>query len=182
MTDGFYCFLSVLWSCAFMTFNSYVRICNKSSRRKRQLVSIEMPTVLKKRNHQLNTTHILLLKKFRILKCQLQSIYVGIRAFFPQNETYIFLKQVSRKRLPINFQLKCKAVMKKKNRSGGSHALNLRKHNFWKIDQRISWLVGLMVFKATFNNCSVISEYPEKTTDLSQVADKLDHIMFLSPI
>ena len=44
-----------------------------------------------------------------------------------------------------------------------------------------------MVFNTTFNNISVISwqsvllveekEYPEKTTDLSQVTDKLDHIM-----
>jgi hypothetical protein len=39
-----------------------------------------------------------------------------------------------------------------------------------------------MVFNATFNNISVISwwrkpEYLEKTTDLSQVTDKLDHIM-----
>jgi hypothetical protein len=43
-----------------------------------------------------------------------------------------------------------------------------------------------MVFNTTFNNISVISwrsvllveekEYPEKTTDLSQVTDKLDHI------
>ena len=44
--------------------------------------------------------------------------------------------------------------------------------------------VCLMVFNATFNNISVISwlsvllvEDPEKTTDLSQVTDKLDHIM-----
>ena len=48
----------------------------------------------------------------------------------------------------------------------------------------------VMVFNATFNNISVIDiyrggqfywwrkpEYPAKTTDLSQVTDKLDHIM-----
>jgi len=44
-----------------------------------------------------------------------------------------------------------------------------------------------MVFSATFNNISVISqvnfsgwrkqEYPEKTTDLSLVTDKFYHIM-----
>ena len=47
--------------------------------------------------------------------------------------------------------------------------------------------VRVMMFSATFNNISVISwqsvslveetEYPEKTIDLSQVTDKLDHIM-----
>jgi len=46
----------------------------------------------------------------------------------------------------------------------------------------------VMVFNATFNNISVISwwsvllveetEYPEKTTDLPQVIDKLYHITF----
>ena len=46
----------------------------------------------------------------------------------------------------------------------------------------------VMVFNATFNNISAISwwsvllveetEYPEKTTDLPQVIDKLYHITF----
>jgi len=38
-------------------------------------------------------------------------------------------------------------------------------------------MIWLMVFSVTFNNISVISEYPEKTTDLSQVTDKFYHIM-----
>ena len=48
-----------------------------------------------------------------------------------------------------------------------------------------------MVLKSTFNNISVIyrgnqfywwrkPEYPEKNPDLSQVTDKLYHIMYLS--
>ena len=47
------------------------------------------------------------------------------------------------------------------------------------------WLVSFMMFNATFNNISVICQFywwrkpecPEKTTDLPQVTDKLDHIM-----
>ena len=50
-------------------------------------------------------------------------------------------------------------------------------------------LLGFMVFNATFNNISVISWRSvllveetgvpgKRTTDLSQVTDKLDHIMF----
>ena len=48
--------------------------------------------------------------------------------------------------------------------------------------------VRVMVFNATFINISVIScrsvllvEDPEETTDLSQVTDKLYHIMYSSP-
>jgi cell fate (sporulation/competence/biofilm development) regulator YmcA (YheA/YmcA/DUF963 family) len=36
---------------------------------------------------------------------------------------------------------------------------------------------GIIVLNATINNISVIPEYPEKTTDLSQVTDKVYHIM-----
>ena len=54
--------------------------------------------------------------------------------------------------------------------------------------QKSDKLISVMVFNATFNNISVISwrsdllveetEYPEKRTDLSQVTDKLYHIMY----
>ena len=37
------------------------------------------------------------------------------------------------------------------------------------------WLICFMVFKTTFNN---ITEYTEKTTELSQVTDNLYNIMF----
>ena len=57
---------------------------------------------------------------------------------------------------------------------------------FQQYDRWFAWF-SFMVLNATFNNISVIfrrqfywwrkPEYPKKTTDLSQVTDKLDHIL-----
>ena len=62
------------------------------------------------------------------------------------------------------------------------------KVRFNKKSPKNGWLVWFMVLlNATFNNISVITwgqiywwrkpEYPEKTTDLSEVTDKLYHII-----
>jgi hypothetical protein len=41
------------------------------------------------------------------------------------------------------------------------------------------WYFGFMVLSATFNNISILLvEETEQTTDLSQVTDKLYHIMY----
>jgi hypothetical protein len=54
------------------------------------------------------------------------------------------------------------------------------------IGEFMDWLVGSMVFNATFNNIFLISWRSallvEKTSDLSQVTEKLNHIMrYTSP-
>jgi hypothetical protein len=54
------------------------------------------------------------------------------------------------------------------------------------IGEYMDWLVGSMVFNATFNNIFLISWRSallvEKTSDLSQVTEKLNHIMrYTSP-
>jgi len=70
-----------------------------------------------------------------------------------------------------------------------SKSINIRSHYYLGDILYIAWTIfntgfGFMVFNATFNNISVIyrgsqfywwkkREYPEKTTNLSQVTDKL---------
>jgi hypothetical protein len=56
---------------------------------------------------------------------------------------------------------------------------------FYQLFTSCRGLVWFMVFNATFNNTSAILwpsvllvEYPEKTTDMSQVTYKLYHIMW----
>jgi len=61
------------------------------------------------------------------------------------------------------------------------------KSNSWSEYENVTGLVCFMVFNATFNNISVIwwwsvllvgkPKYQEKTTDLTQVTDKLYHII-----
>ena len=67
-------------------------------------------------------------------------------------------------------------------------AYNSVQHSFMYSVLFYDLFVCLMVFSVTFNNISVISwrlvllvEDPEKTTDLSQVTDKLYLIMYTSP-
>jgi hypothetical protein len=79
---------------------------HKSSRRKRQLVSIEMPTVLKKHNHQLNTTHMLSLKKCRILKMSIAEHLCWNQSFFFTKRDVYLPKTSIQKTLTNQFSTK----------------------------------------------------------------------------
>jgi hypothetical protein len=113
---------------------------------------------------------VLLINTFK--KMILISLFVVIHRFgivFPNKSLFFVICSSSHQYIIVYVQNRSKMI------------IIWKKIGPWTVEQTNK---RAMVFNATFNNISVILwwsvllvEYPEKTTDLSQVTDKLYHII-----
>jgi hypothetical protein len=107
-----------------------------------QVFVSEMPTVLKKRNHQLNTTHMLSLKKFRILKMLIAEHLCWNQSFFSTKRDVYLPKTSIQKMLTNQFSTKVRSVVF----SGSSDITEKKNHH--KTNQPTN-----LFFDLFFRNC-----------------------------